>query len=201
MSEVSTEGKRLWWCGWAVPDDIPYDHYLTFWPKGMMGWGTGEGKNSTAWVGAVIAQSKDEAWQIVLSCYGQSASRIEKHWEPEVKSIGWTPGDRFPGYEELKCSIDSSEVGDHLISQETAKKAEEVALLIDDLTQWTPKRRRNLDALLTDPLVELSKRQLVAQIRKQFVAEVINWEQTGKSVKQLIFRLQTMHIEVDGKGE
>lgn len=39
-------------------------------------------------------------------------------------------------------------------------------------------------------------RQVVTATRLQLMQEVREWEKTGKSVEQLLFRLQTKHIEV-----
>jgi len=89
---------RMWWCGWTAPDDIPEEDMLAKWPDGMEGFCTGSGDECSIWAGGVIAATSEDAWKVVLQCYGESADRITRRWAPEEHADDWTPGDRFPGF-------------------------------------------------------------------------------------------------------
>ena len=104
---MSETAKRVWWCGWEAPEEIPEADCTEGWPRHMRGWLTGwraDGSHSV-WVGAVYAESAEAAWTIVGSAYTTSAGRLVQRWEPEACDDDWNPGERFPNYslEELRA--------------------------------------------------------------------------------------------------
>jgi len=97
---------KLFWCRWAVPNNIDRRHIVGEWPENIQGWITGKTSESDAaidggfvhWEGGVIAPSPLHAWRKVLSCYGPSRTIIVQRALPEEKPADFDPGDNFPGY-------------------------------------------------------------------------------------------------------
>lgn len=88
----------LWWCGWNVPDAVPNEHMVERWPEGMKGWRTGYGDDYTTWVAVVMANTEEEAWNTILSCYGESAGEISERFGCQTIDPTKVGGDdRFPG--------------------------------------------------------------------------------------------------------
>lgn len=89
--------RHTYWCRWEAPGDIPDEHMVEKWPKGMRGWISGYSKNATIWCARVDATSPEAAERIIRKCYGPSGDEIQLSWEPEENKLGWRPtGGRFP---------------------------------------------------------------------------------------------------------
>jgi hypothetical protein len=96
---------QFYWCGWNVPMDLPQEDWAESWPPGMQGWCSGEGASYTTWVGAVWAETPEEAWEVVQSCYGASGGLISERWEPKPQGVDYEPGDRFPGFKAAELKV------------------------------------------------------------------------------------------------
>lgn len=65
--------KKVFWCGWEVPNMVPGKDMLAAWPDDMRGWRSGYSGDCETFVGVVFADDADAAHELVLSCYGKSA--------------------------------------------------------------------------------------------------------------------------------
>lgn len=89
--------KFTFWVGWEASHDIPQEHMVASWPKGMKGWCSGSSDEFETYAGRVDADDAKKAKALVRSCYGASGDKIVMRWEPEQHELGWRPtGGRFP---------------------------------------------------------------------------------------------------------